>query len=170
MIVAAMTAHGDVVTWCVGHTAARPWVVANALLCVDCCVAGSCVLSHACEMEGHKSSEGWGTAAVLAACWAGDVALLRRLMREHVECDAGVRRRTLVDAVSCVLYGACCGVRLWCNGLRVCRCCRQNRGGTALLWACTTGHLDVARWLVMDAGSDARSERDNVSSRCCQCC
>jgi hypothetical protein len=118
MIVAAMTAHGDVVTWCVGHTAARPWVVAEAMVCVHCGVAGSCTLSHTCEVEGHKSSEGWDTAAVLAACWAGDVALLRRLMREHVECDAGVRRRTLVDAVSCVLYAACCGrVRLTAGGL-----------------------------------------------------
>ncbi len=35
---------------------------------------------------------GWDTAAVLAACWAGDVSLLRRLMREHVKCDAGAAR------------------------------------------------------------------------------
>jgi hypothetical protein len=77
------------------------------MLCVDCCVAGSCTLSHTCEVEGNKSGEGWRTAAVLAACCAGDVALLRRLVREHVECDAGVRDHTLVDAVSCVLYGAC---------------------------------------------------------------
>jgi hypothetical protein len=161
-----MTAHGDVVTWCVGHTAARPAVVAKAMVCVDCCVAGSCTLSHMCEVEGHAPEDGWDTAAVLAACWAGDAALLRRLMREHAECDAGVRRRTLVDAVSCVLCAPCYAVRLWSKGLRVRRCCRQNRGGTALLWACTTGRLDVARWLVADAGSDARSERDNVSGRC----
>ncbi len=36
MVVAAMTAHGDVVTWCVAHTAARPWVVAKALVCTIC--------------------------------------------------------------------------------------------------------------------------------------
>jgi hypothetical protein len=166
MIVAAMTAHGDVVTWCVAHTVARPWVVAEAMVCVHCCVAGSCTLSHTCEVEDHAPDVGWRTSAVLAACWAGDVALLRRLMREHVECDEGVRDHTLVDDVSCVLYAACCGVRLWSNGLRVCWRCCQNRGGTALLWACTSGHLDVARWLVTDAGSDARSERDYVSSRC----
>jgi hypothetical protein len=116
MIAAAMTAHGDVVSWCVHHTAARPWVVANALLCVDCCIAGSCTLSHMCEVEGHKSDEGWDTAAVLAACCAGDVSLLRRLMREHVECDAGVRRQTLRDYVS-VCVGAyvcvCVCVCVW---------------------------------------------------------
>ena len=109
MIVAAMTAHGDVVTWCVAHTAARPWVVAKAMVCFHCCVAGSCALSHTCEVEDHAPEDGWDTAAALAACWAGDVALLRRLMREHAECDAGVRHHTLVDDVSSVLYGACCG-------------------------------------------------------------
>ena len=43
-------------------------------------------------------------------------------------------------------------------------CCDQF-GGSALLAACIDGHLDVARWLVTDAGSDARSERDKVSCR-----
>jgi hypothetical protein len=38
-------------------------------------------------------------------------------------------------------------------------------GDTALLLACRHGHVDVARWLVSDAGSDARSERSNVG--CC---
>ncbi len=36
-------------------------------------------------------------------------------------------------------------------------------GSTALLVACADGHLDVVRWLVTDAGSDARSERTYVS-------
>jgi hypothetical protein len=110
MIVAAMTAHGDIVTWCMHHTGARPWVVANALVCVDCCVAGSCTLSHMCEVEGHTPDEGWDTAAVLAACAAGDVSLLRRLVREHVECDAGVRRHTLRDDVSvcCMWFAVVC--------------------------------------------------------------
>ena len=107
MIAAAMTAHGDVVTWCVDHTAARPWVVAKAL--VDCCMSESCTLSHMCEVEDHKPHQGWGTAAVLVACSAGDVSLLRRLMREHVECESGVRLRTLVDQVSVRVYVESCG-------------------------------------------------------------
>ena len=47
----------------------------------------------------------------------------------------------------------------WC----VCYC--DQGSCTALLVACHKGHLDVARWLVTDAGSDARSERDDVSCR-----
>ncbi len=48
-------------------------------------------------------------------------------------------------------------------------CCDQY-SCTALLLACECGHLDVARWLVTDAGSDALSERDEVSCRClCVC-
>jgi hypothetical protein len=53
--------------------------------------------------------------------------------------------------------------------LRFVSCCDQD-GWSALLVACVRGRLDVARWLVTDAGSDARSERHNVSCRCsCGC-
>jgi hypothetical protein len=64
---------------------------------------------------------------VLAACCAGDVSLLRRLIHEHVECDAGVRRHTLRDDVSVcrVLDVACCGRG---TGLRVGMCCDQEAG------------------------------------------
>jgi hypothetical protein len=52
--------------------------------------------------------------------------------------------------------------------------CDQD-GSTALLVACAKGHLDVVRFLVTDAGSDARLERTKVSCgstmspvfRCC---
>jgi hypothetical protein len=40
--------------------------------------------------------------------------------------------------------------------------CNQD-GDTALLLACATGHIEVARWLVAVARSDVQSERDNVS-------
>jgi hypothetical protein len=167
MVVAAMTAHGDVVTWCVDHTAARPWIVAKALVCVACCIAGSCTLSHMCEVEDHKPHQGWGTAAVLAACSAGDVSLLRRLIREHaVLCDAGVRRHTLRDKVSvcCMRLGVVCA-RQTADGL-ACRDVVVREAGRA----CRCGRLDVARWLVTGADSDARSERSNVSSFCHSVC
>jgi hypothetical protein len=35
-------------------------------------------------------------------------------------------------------------------------------GRTALLWACKSSSLDVARFLVTEAGSDPKSERDEV--------
>jgi hypothetical protein len=41
----------------------------------------------------------------------------------------------------------------------------SQKGSSALLLACLRGHIDVARWLVSEAGSDARSERNNVG-RC----
>ncbi len=41
----------------------------------------------------------------------------------------------------------------------------SQNGKSALLLACWHGHVNVARWLVSEAGSDARSERDNV----CRC-
>jgi hypothetical protein len=102
MVVAAMTARGDVVAWCVRKTAARPWIVAKALVCRECSVTGSCTLSHMCEVTDHKPREGWATSALLAACCVGDLSLVRRLMRDHVECDAGVRHGTMRDEVSLV--------------------------------------------------------------------
>jgi hypothetical protein len=63
----------------------------------------------------------------------------------------------------------CCSVSD--EGLCLVSCCDQG-GVSALLVACAMGHLDVVRWLVTDAGSDARSERANVSCRCsfgCPC-
>ncbi len=47
----------------------------------------------------------------------------------------------------------------------VCRVVSQD-GTTALLKACRNGHLAVVQWLVTEAGSDATSERDDVSCRC----
>ncbi len=40
MTVAALTAHAEVVDWCLRHTEARPWVVATTPLC------GTCVRHH----------------------------------------------------------------------------------------------------------------------------
>ena len=108
MVVAAMTGHGEVVAWCVSMTAARPWVVAKALVCHDCSVTGSCTLSHMCEATGHAADAGWETAAVLAACCVGDVSLVRALMRDHAECDAGVRGGRMRDGVSAAKCDVLC--------------------------------------------------------------
>jgi hypothetical protein len=74
----------------------------------------------------------------------------------------GGLRDTVLSGSDCTVsgddLGSMCGV-VWC--------CDQD-GCTALLLACENGHLDVARWLVTDAGSNARSEQDNVSY-CCLC-
>ncbi len=62
-----------------------------------------------------------------------------------------------------VVVPPCCAVSD--GGVCLVSCCDQD-GWSALLLACANGHHDVARWLVTDAGSDARSERNNVSCRC----
>jgi hypothetical protein len=90
------------------RTFARPWIVAKALVCHECSVSGSCTLSHMCEVTDHKPREGWATSALLAACCVGDLSLVRRLMRDHVECDAGVRHGTMRDEVSVVMRAVLC--------------------------------------------------------------
>lgn len=39
-------------------------------------------------------------------------------------------------------------------------------GDTALLLACANGHMDVVKWLVTEAGSNAALERNNVGCQC----
>ncbi len=100
----------------------------------------------------------------------------------------GCRQRCAIGARQCqsvayatLLSGSDCTVSSDDFGLMygVVLCCDQD-GATALLLACQHGYLDVARWLVTVAGSDARAERDNVCipgairvcvicSRCCDC-
>jgi hypothetical protein len=63
-----------------------------------------------------------------------------------------------VDCSRCV-FGRCdCSV---CTTAVIGIVVYQN-GDTALLLACYSGQLAVARWLVTNAGSNARSERNNV--------
>jgi hypothetical protein len=54
-----------------------------------------------------------------------------------------------------------CAVTLWLS-LMATAVVAVQAGETALLCACAKGHIDVARWLVKEAGCDVRSERDNV--------
>jgi hypothetical protein len=68
----------------------------------------------------------------------------------------------------CVIHLFACALRSRCCDRRETLMWLQN-GDTALLLACKGGHLDVARWLVAEAGSDPRSEIDEVLRlwRCC---
>ncbi len=61
--------------------------------------------------------------------------------------------------MSLLLWQFCCAVS---DGALCFVACCDQWGHTALLLACEYGHLDVARWLVTAAGSDARSERSKV--------
>jgi hypothetical protein len=59
-------------------------------------------------------------------------------------------------------------LRMFCVVDRNCGVCGDvlsQDGDTTLLLACLKGHIDVARWLVSEAGSDARSEQNDVG-RC----
>jgi ankyrin repeat protein len=111
-------------------------------------------------MRGNVVSQA-GNTALLLACWSGHIDVARWLVSE-----AGSDARLERDNVCCCDDGACVSV--------VVRHCGvlgdvvSQAGYTALLLACYHGHIDVARWLVSEAGSDARSERNNV--RNCACC
>jgi hypothetical protein len=74
-----------------------------------------------------------------------------------LECSSGEGWRESV--VSCV-----CVWLFVCGSERDCSVCvvPTQAGATALLIACRNGHLEVARWLVSSAGSNAATERDSV--------
>jgi hypothetical protein len=114
MVVGAMTGHGDVVTWCIKATAARPWVVGTALLCSECCTAkGSITLLHVgiCDDPKWHSGLRVRTSALLAACEVGDMALVRQLLQNHRRCRVRLRDGTMCDGVSVRQFrrrGCCC--------------------------------------------------------------
>ncbi len=105
-----------------------------------------------------------GNTALLVACASGRLDVARWLVT-----DAGSDARSERSIVSCrSLLSASLCFRVVSCATKFCglvSCCDQI-GDTALLTACAHGYLDVARWLVTDAGSDAQLERDNVSSHC----
>jgi hypothetical protein len=95
-VAAAMTGHDDVVAWCTAHTAARPWVLAPALLCQRCGYHlddGAVELWDLCSQKhGRRFARLQNhTSAVLAACGVGDGAMVAALIRRHVECGLAVR-------------------------------------------------------------------------------
>jgi ankyrin repeat protein len=100
-----------------------------------------------------------GDTALLLACCKGHIDVARWLVSEAGS-DARSERNNVGRcddaACACVVVDRRCGV----HGDVL-----SQGGHTALLLACYNGHIDVARWLVSEAGSDARSERNNVG-RC----
>ncbi len=115
-----------------------------------------------CEQNGYT--------ALLTACANGHLDVARWLVT-----DAGSNVRSERAKVSSLNFFLllCVRTRFVCDGevfsTVLCGFYDQN-GYTALLAACANGHLDVARLLVTDAGSDARSERGNVSCFCHSVC
>jgi hypothetical protein len=104
MVAAAMTGHDDVVAWRTAHTAARPWVLAPALLCQRCGYKlddGAVQLWDVCAWKHHRrfADLGFKTSAVLAACGVGDHAMVAALIGRHVECGLAVRDPDHTDYV-----------------------------------------------------------------------
>lgn len=101
-VVAAMTQHWDVVAWTIKNTDARPWVVAATSLCSLCAASKPARLKqmHLCGEPRHANRrDAWQLSPLHAACCAGDVDMVRRLMHDYAPCGAGVRRGTLRDEV-----------------------------------------------------------------------
>jgi hypothetical protein len=170
MVAAAMSAHGEVVAWCEANTTARPWVVAPALVCPSFCESGICAfnLSHVCEREGHHCGDSYRTSALLAACGAGDMALVAALIERHAACAAAARDARVQDDVSAAVsfWRRCCRC-LQRSEVRCASSCRRGAGPSpqgrmhlggrsALGMACDRGDLTLARWLIAVAGVDAR--------------
>ncbi len=101
-----------------------------------------------------------GRSALLVACAAGRVDVARWLLAS-AGCDAKLERDEVRGHVARSSVAACIRERA------TVLCCRAQFEFTALLSACHHGHLDLARWLVTEGGSDARSERDNVRRSWC---
>jgi ankyrin repeat protein len=124
--------------------------VAVMMLHVAVCVVFTVVCFNGLSQNGYT--------ALLLACRNGHIDVARWLVSE-----AGSDARSERDNV-CRCDDGACGCVAVCH-CGVCGDVVSQDGSTALLWACWSGHIDVARWLVSEAGSDVRSERDNVG-RC----
>jgi hypothetical protein len=110
------------------------------------------VYSH-CGMLADGLSQ-LGNSALLSACLGGRIDVARWLVSEAGS-DARSERNNVGrcgDAACDCVVDCDCGVRDVLS----------QRGNTALLLACLSGRIDLVRWLVFEAGSDARSERNEV--------
>ncbi len=108
-------------------------------------------------MRGYGCLSQYGDTALLLACLSGRIDVARWLVSE-----AGSDARSERNNVGrCGNAASACLV----SHVVILGDVMSQDGETALLCACYKGHIDVARWLVSEAGSDARSERSNVG-RC----
>jgi hypothetical protein len=109
MVVGAMTRHGDVVTWCMEHTSARPWVVGAAFVCFEeeCRGEELFTMCHRCADSSHAV---YRLAPLFGPCISGDLSLLQRLMFDHSECRDGVRDSSIRDEVT---YAPICAVSMY---------------------------------------------------------
>jgi ankyrin repeat protein len=105
-----------------------------------------------------------GRTALLCACANGRLDVAQWLVTSG---GSDARSERINVRILCGVVVACArsgGVR----GSRVVWRVREQTGHTALLLASAFGHVNVVQWLVTTAGSNARSERSNVS-RLCRC-
>ncbi len=135
----------------------------------------------------HVGFASWCRAVVWPAWRYGlSSCVLRRSPRGGAVARGGGRQRRGIGArqgsspFRCVRVRVCVCVCVRAGLAAVVRpqrvtlvCCVSRRvqyDTTALLEACFDGHLAVVQWLVTEAGSDAASERDNVSCAAyCRC-
>jgi hypothetical protein len=135
-------------------------------VCAKCSVTGSCTLSHMCKATGHAADAGWETAALLAACCVGDLLLVRALVRDHAECDAGVRGGRLRDEVSGADV-ACCAWGDADERVGLCVCCTSAAAPPFCQHAGTVmSILHGGSWLKPAATLD-RSATMYVGDPCC---
>jgi ankyrin repeat protein len=157
LLLACRHGHIDVARWLVSEAGSDARSERNNVGLCDDAACGCVVVCH-CGVRGDVLSQN-GYSALLVACCDGHIDVARWLVSE-----AGSDARSERNIVSRCDTSACgCVVVCFHGGMR--GDVLLQDGSTALLLTCRDGHIDVARWLVSEAGSDARSERDHVCRR-----
>ncbi len=105
----------------------------------------------------------WGNTALLLACKGGHLEIAQWLV-SSAGSNATTEQNAVCPFAGAVIPGSACMSAPnvgEVKDLRVCDVDVAQRGDSALLLACSNGHLDVARWLV-SLGLDARLDHNNV--------